>query len=118
MSGISSEASRAQQSGDTRLMTTDERGNLATSSFTIQDLNKQLSRQSDGIALAMAMGGAYLPANKTFAMTFNMATYDGRQALAASAVGRLNENWYVSGSVGSGLTENKFGGRLGLTYGW
>ena len=74
--------------------------------------------QSDGIALAMAMGSVFLPNDKNFAMSLNAGFYDGKEAFAASAVARLDNNWFINGSLGAGLDSNKWGGRVGLMYAW
>ena len=66
----------------------------------------------------MAMGGVFLPGNKNFALSVNTGHYDGNTAFAASGAANLGDNWYLSGSVGVGLEEGKWGGRAGLTYAW
>ncbi len=118
MQGLTSSESRAQQSGPTYLVTTDASGNLAASTYSFAKIEKQLDNQSNGIALAMAMGGAFLPDSKNFAISFNAGYYDGREALAANLVARLDNNWFVSGSAGTGTDQNKWGGRAGVTYAW
>jgi autotransporter adhesin len=131
MAGIASTQSRAAQSGAVQVVTSDSGGNLATASATdlfpqiggfdnrIGNIEKGMSVHADGIAMALALGGAMAPPDgKTFAISGNVGLFEGAQAMGFSAVGRLDESWFVNASVGMGFSTNTVGGRLGATYSW
>ena len=66
--GITSAASRAAQSGPVEVVTSDAQGNLATDGGAIMSQINQAFRRIDentqGIAIALAMGGIYVPESK------------------------------------------------------
>lgn len=92
MSGSTSGESRSRQSEPTYFVTTDNNGNLATTTYSMSSLERRLDKQGDGIALAMAMGGVFLPGNKNFALSINTGHYDGNTAFAASGAANLGDN--------------------------
>jgi hypothetical protein len=131
MAGITSAQSRAAQSGAVQVVTSDAGGNLATANATdlfpqigsfdgrIDSLERGMSVHSDGIAMALALGGAMAPPDgKTFAISGNLGLFEGAQAMGFSAVGRLDDSWFVNASVGMGFATSTVGGRLGATYAW
>jgi len=99
--GISSAASRAAQSGPTKLVTTDAAGNLAT---TDVDLNKIQSavisnrrEMRRGVAAAMAMSSAPTPSapGKTTWAT-NVAQYHGEFATSFAVAHMLDTEYPVT----------------------
>ena len=130
MPGVTSAASRAAQSGPIDLVTTDAAGNLA--SLPLSDffsgvsaieaelgrMDRKFDRQSDGIAIAMALGAVALPADKTFALTGSVGYFDDTAAFGIGAVGQIADNWYLNGGVGVGTERGTVAGRAGLTYAW
>jgi len=116
--GIATQASRDAQSGPTYLVTSDSSGNLATTSFDVGGFQNQIDELGDGVAMALALGGTFLPAGKRFAITTNLGTFEGSSALGVSAVGQINDNFFLNGGAGFGFSKNSFGGRAGVTLAW
>jgi autotransporter adhesin len=112
LSGVTSAASLAAQTGPTQFVTTDANGNLATSNFSPQTItnlnnavnslgaglselasqvqaNKREARQ--GVAIAFAGVNASMPsAPGRTSWVINAATYKGEAALAGSLAHRLD----------------------------
>lgn len=130
LAGINSNSSRAAQSGPLEVVTSDASGNLGTvpiSSFfsrvdgleaEFEGINRNLNRQSDGIAIAMALGGINLPDGKDFALGGNVGFYDGTTAFGVGAIGQLTEGVYLNGGVGLGTKSSTVAGRAGMTLAW
>jgi hypothetical protein len=126
MPGVRSAASLAAQTGPTYFVTTDEAGNLATSSFnpdSIAALDSRVTALSakafEGTAIALAMaGGATLPAEKNFAVSINWGVFEGQHGFAGTAAARINDNLHIHGGIGVGASEGTVGGRAGLTLSW
>jgi autotransporter adhesin len=114
---------RASQSGPTYFVTSDGNGNLATSSFTTDDILRQDRKLRDGVALALAAGGApgLLPGRK-FAVSMNYGAFDGTGAMAMAATGLLYDGKQyavlANGSVGLGFDTNVVGARGGISVQW
>ena len=71
------------------------------------------------IAMAMAMGGGFLPDNKKFAFATNYGSFAGQGAMAVTALARISDNIVVSGAAGYGFDgTGQFGGRAGLQFAW
>jgi hypothetical protein len=128
MPGITSAASLAAQSGPTQVVTTDAAGHLAAAGFTGQDistlqsnvgtLQTQMRQAFEGTAMAIALGGGALPADKKFAISTNWGTFRGENAMGLSAQMRLNDYVVMNGGVAAGFAERGVGGRAGLTVAW
>lgn len=118
MAGIVSQASRDAQSGATYFVTSDGDGNLATTSFDIGGFETQLGELGDGVAMAMALGGAILPAGKSFAITSNVGHFNGSNALGVAAIGKITDSVYLNAGGALGFNTNSFGGRAGVTVAW
>jgi hypothetical protein len=128
MSGITSAASLAAQSGPTSLVTTDAAGNLAAAGFSGQDisllqsnvatLQTQMRQSFEGTAIAIAMGGSALPSDKKFAISTNWGTFRGQNAMSLGAQMRLSEYVVVNGGVAAGFAQGGVGGRAGVTFAW
>ena len=94
LAGVNSGASKAAQSGDTYFLTGDASGNLATTSFSVSALDSRIAslegsvgeidgridKAFEGSAMAMAMAGAALPADKDFAVSINWGGFEGANA--------------------------------------
>jgi hypothetical protein len=112
MSGITSQASRSAQSGPVQMVTSDAQGNLAT-----MDIDEFTKKNTEGVALALAMvGGLTLPDGNTFAISGNWGTFEGENAIAFGAIGRVSKNVYITGGFGAGLNKSTFGGRAGISF--
>ncbi|WP_020174556.1 hypothetical protein [Methyloferula stellata] len=135
LAGIASAASLAAQSGPTKYVTTDANGNLAASSFGPADiaglsnsisslqanvaaLQGSVRRAYEGTAIAMAMSGAALPDNKTYAVSANYGTFRGENGFGAIGQVRINDYLVASGGMGIGTARGGVGGRAGLTLAW
>jgi hypothetical protein len=79
---------------------------------------RQIDENTEGIAVAIAMGGLTLPQGKDFALGANVGFYDDKQAAAAQAAIRLNEVVSFNAGVGVGFDNNKVGGRVGFMAAW
>ena len=99
--GLTSAASLAAQTGPTSLVTTDSSGNLAATNLNVGNLANLDGRVSSletsvgqlrrdvrtayqGTAIALAVGGAVLPAGKKYAISANFGTFEGETAFGAS----------------------------------
>ena len=130
MAGIASDDSRAAQSGPLQVVTSDANGNLATADLTsfypelvglgqrLGDMDKRFDRHADGIAIAVAMGGAHLPIDSRYAISGNVGVFDGTGALGFAGAARLNRNWWVHAAGGLGFQRNTVAGRVGVTFAW
>ena len=52
---------------------------------------REIDRNSQGIAVAIAMGGLSLPASKSFTLGVNVGFYESKQAISVQGAIRLNE---------------------------
>jgi autotransporter adhesin len=93
---------------------------MSSMSSQISGLQSQINRANSGVAMAMAMGGGFLPDNKKFAVAVNYGGFAGESGMAVTALARVTNNIVVSGSLGYGIgpDANQFGGRGGLQYAW
>lgn len=79
---------------------------------------EEIDKNTEGVALAIALGGLALPAGKAFALGANIGFYDDKQALAAQTAIRLNDVVQFNAGVGVGFDHNKVGGRAGISAAW
>ena len=77
-----------------------------------------MKRGYEGTAIAIALGGAALPDNKTFALTANYGTFRGENAFGGGMQMRVSENLVLNGAVGVGFARGGVGGRAGATFAW
>ncbi len=78
-----------------------------------------IDQNTQGIAIAIAMGGLALPSDKNFALSANVGFYDSKHAIAAQAAVRLSEHLTLNGGIGVGMdSTRKVGGRIGITAAW
>jgi hypothetical protein len=90
----------------------------ANKRYVDQEINKafdEIDKNSEGIALAMAMSGLSLPSNANFAIGAQFGFFDDEQAIAAQGALRLDQNFTLIGGVGVGLGDDSpVGGRIGV----
>jgi hypothetical protein len=83
---------------------------------------KKIDENSQGIAIALAMGSIYVPDSKTFSLSAGYGTFGGANAFATQMALRMNSNTIVTGGVGVGLDHGdaptQAGGRLGFQVSW
>ena len=132
LSGVASAASLSAQSGPIKVVTTDAAGNLATAAFSgvsnsqdiatlqsnVSTLQTQIRQAFEGTAMAIALGGSALPADKKFAFSANWGTFRGENAVGLSGQMRLSQYVVMNGGVASGFAQGGVGGRAGLTVAW
>jgi hypothetical protein len=142
MSGITSAASAAAQSGPTQIVTSDAGRNLATSTLArlglakigdinainsqlaginnrLDDLTARSNKAYSGVAIAFAMAGVpTLMPNETFAMSMNWGTFQSANGLALNAAVRENNHVQLNAGFGYGPDQHIGGGRVGVRVGW
>src|SRR5215471_13649825 len=135
--GITSAASRAAQSGPLQVVTTDANGNLASDggalfnninilnsqmariTQNLDQLNHDVKRLNGGVAMAMSLGGVYLPEHQRFAIHTDVGFYNGAQAIAVQGIARINQTFTANGGVAYDMTGyGGVGGRVGISAGW
>lgn len=138
LAGIASAASRAQQVGDTRLVTSDANGNVATSLFSTQDMLNTMSAVNgqaaqiaaldgrvtavqtearQGIAAAIAMSAPAVPsAPGRMAWGMNVGHFNGATAFGGSLAYRFETSMplVLSGGYSYGGGDSH-AARLGLS---
>ena len=127
MRGLTSDASRAAQSGPLEMVTTDAAGNLASDGGALtnrlDDQNRRLDEQRDGIAIALAVVNPDLKGSEKFGVALNMGYFDSSTAMGATALGVVDPDFFgtrltVGAGVGYGFRENEWGGRVGVQFAW
>jgi hypothetical protein len=86
----------------------------------ISGLQSQLNVTNSGVAMAMAMGGGFLPDNKKFAVAANYGNFGGQGAVGFTGLARLTDKIVLTGSLGYAPVNdsNQFGGRVGMQMAW
>ena len=80
---------------------------------------KEIDRNTQGIAIAMAMSGLVMPEGKNFALGANLGFFDNKQAIAIQGAIRLTPYVMVNGGLGFGLDDaSTVGGRVGAQVAW
>ena len=74
----------------------------------------RIERNSQGVALAIAMGGGFLSDDKKFSLWGAWGNFDGYNALAAQTYIRLSDDVILNGGMSFGLEENLVGTRVGI----
>jgi hypothetical protein len=139
--GITSAASTAAQGAPTRIVTTNEAGDLAAQTFAdlglapsidVDSLQSRIDRQgrdinenAEGVAVSMATSDPDLFGGQVFAIKGNWGNFEGSNALGFALKGRVAEDMFgtgtqltVSGGAGFGLNEGTIGGRISAQVGW
>ena len=78
----------------------------------------KLNHAYAGTAIATALGGASLPADRNFGVSANVGAYHGQSALGAALQARVNQNIVVNAGVGVGFNQGDVGGRVGAQFSW
>lgn len=123
-SGLTSNASRAAQSGPLEVVTTDAFGNVASDGG---EIFRRLDEHEAGVALAISMENPDLVGNERFGIAANWGHYEGANAFSASMIGVLGHNVFstgdrvaVSGGIGVGFENGRgdttVGGRAGVQW--
>ncbi|GAB5443217.1 MAG: hypothetical protein Fues2KO_35660 [Fuerstiella sp.] len=128
--GITSAASTAAQTGPRQIVTSDASGNLATdtpaglglaSSTDLSSVQQDVRHNSEGVAMAMALGGIpnVLPQGKNYAVSSAWGGFNGENAVSLGGSAALSDNLYFSGgaALSTGRTVSG-GGRAGFTIAW
>ena len=113
MPGITTFASTSAQTGQLGLVTSDDNGNLASDPA----LYNQIGKNREGVAMAMAMSGFWVPENKQMAASLNVGTWDGAWALSGNIGGKVNDHLHVTGAISVSET-GLIGGRAGGMLSW
>jgi len=127
--GLSSAASTAAQSGPISIVTTDGAGNLASdggASFAgiadnrsdIVSNRKDIRRNEEGIALALAMESPFVPLSQTSAVAAGYGNFRGSSAFALSGAFRLDPNVQFNAGLGVGVNHSSVGARVGVIFSW
>ena len=120
--GLTSGLSTAAQSGPTALVTTDAAGNLASdggSTFaSIAANGRDIRRNKEGIAMAMAMDAPYVPLSSTFAMSGRYGNFEGASAVSLSGAVRVSPAVQIDAGLAYGVNHNNLGGTVGITMNW
>lgn len=91
---------------------------LSATGARIDQAFRDNENNTEGIAIAIALGGIALPHDKTFAIAGNIGFYDDKQAIAAQAAVRLDGITTFNAGIGVGFDNTKVGGRVGLSAAW
>lgn len=93
-------------------------GNTAQITGQINEAFKQIDRNTEGIAIAIALGGLALPHNANFAVSANLGIFEDKQALAFQSAIRLGGGVVLNGGIGVGIDSSLVGGRIGVMAAW
>src|SRR5206468_3522631 len=76
---------------------------------------KKIDQNSQGIAIAMAMSGLSLSANKNAVIGGNVGFYNGKRAAAFQGAIRIDQDVTLNGGIGFGFQDkSQVGGRVGF----
>ena len=129
MSGITSNASKAAQSGPLQLVTTDANGNLASDGGAFQRQVNQLMQDDKklqaGVAMASALPHSVVLPGEKVAFDVNWANFAGSNAVGFDAavklgqLGDINVQANAGGSfAGDGSSKGSGIAKAGLRFGW
>ena len=123
--GITSAASAAAQTGPVQVVTSDASGNLATdggalfaAAAAIPGLRRDVDRNREGVAMAMALDVPYVPPSETFALGGGLGFFDGSSAFALSGAVRISPSAQLDAGLAYGFDRDTLGGRVGMTFSW
>jgi hypothetical protein len=71
---------------------------------------------SEGVAMAMAMGIGAVPAGARFAVGGRWGNFRSQNALAVNAAARLTDSVSVSAAMGFGVNRGNVGGSAGIVW--
>lgn len=84
----------------------------------IANLQGDVKKLQGGVALAMASKVPSLETGKTFGITANFADVDGTGAISGGLAFRIDKNWQVNASGGTGFSGGASGGSVGIVGQW
>jgi len=120
--GITSAASTAAQGAVVGVITTDAAGNLASDGGALQNQinqgQKAIEGNVEGIAMAFALNTPYVPADKKYALNVNFGAFKHKTAFASSFGVRVSPNTQFDAGMTVGLDSGEVGGRVGLSFSW
>jgi hypothetical protein len=93
-------------------------GIASSDAATFGQVNAVQRRAYGGIAVAVAMGGTSIPADKTYAVSTNYGTYRGESGFAGGLAVRVADYATLNGSIGIGVGHGDVGGRIGAMIAW
>ena len=92
---------------------------IAKNSLQIDANSQRIDESFEGVSMAIAMGGTYLPKpGETFRISGNWGHFEGANSVAFSAAASVGGGTYITAGVGLGLDANTVGGRAGVSMGW
>lgn len=93
--------------------------NIERNYNAIQKNAKDIDKNSEGVAMAMALANSpNLEDYEDFAITLNVGTFEGENAMSFGLMGRINKNITIQGGLGVGLNQGTVGGAGGVKIGW
>jgi hypothetical protein len=75
---------------------------------------RKIDRTSQGVALAIAMGGGFLSDDKKFSLWGAWGNFDGFNALAAQSYLRLSDDVILNAGASFGMEDKVVGTRVGI----
>lgn len=85
----------------------------------IAAVEDQTRRNTDGVAIAIAMGGIALPPGREVGIGANVGFFDGSKAFATQGVFKVNDSMTFNSAIGVALgADTTVGGRMGLMAAW
>lgn len=93
-------------------------GNTSQLTGQINEAFKRIDRNTEGIAIAIALGGLALPHNANFAVSANLGVFEDKQAVSFQSAFRLGEGIILNGGIGVGIDSSLVGGRIGVMAAW
>lgn len=77
-----------------------------------------MSGNSEGIALAIAMPTAFVEPGKSFGVAVGLGLYNGSTALGLAGAFQAADDLTINGSFGVSVEEGDMAGQLGMSYAW
>ena len=141
MAGLTSDASKTAQGAPTKLVTTNEAGDLAAhtagelglaSLADLSGLQSQINglaqrdrELADGIAMSLALAQPIFMPGQSFALRVGYGNFDGSSAVGVSAAGVVarghagpTSSVVLDAGIGFAPDTNMAAGRAGITFGW
>lgn len=85
----------------------------------VANVERQARINTQGVAVAIALGGISLPSGKDGAIGANLGFFQDAQAFAAAGVFRVQDGLYFNSGVGMAIGDaSATGGRVGLMAAW
>lgn len=84
----------------------------------ILDNAAQIRRNTEGIALGLALPTAIVDPGKSFGAALNVGAFDGALAVGVAGAYRPTDGLTLNGALGYGLGEGSLGGKAGVNISW